>query len=414
MEAPNKRKPRLVVFDVEGVLIAKNRFIFDVGKSIGIPQLLKMFFIGFLYELGVVKLKPALKRIFKIMRGVKIETLMRVFDEIPSKPMLESFFAQLKIRNCKIALISSGLPTVVVEKLGSMLGADYAFGIEVAVNDNALTGEIWGDAIEANGKFKILSQILAAEGLKLEDCVVVADDRNNSCIFLSGMQKIGYNPDFVLRVKADMVVTGKLSGILPIIYGKPKKRPLPSKNDILREGIHASGFFVPVLVGLIGVFPVSLLIYVVSALYFVSEISRMDRKNLPVISAITRSAASQAELYEFAAAPLYFAIGILITLLLFPAPVNSAAIAIFTLGDSTAALFGGLISKKPLPFNKGKTLAGSIAGFFFAFLAGSLFISPAKALIGAAVAMAIECLPLPVNDNVPIPLCTGLALMLVI
>ena len=414
MEAPNKRKPRLVVFDVEGVLIAKNRFIFDVGKSIGIPQLLKMFFIGFLYELGVVKLKPALKRIFKIMRGVKIETLMRVFDEIPSKPMLESFFAQLKIRNCKIALISSGLPTVVVEKLGSMLGADYAFGIEVAVNDNALTGEIWGDAIEANGKFKILSQILAAEGLKLEDCVVVADDRNNSCIFLSGMQKIGYNPDFVLRVKADMVVTGKLSGILPIIYGKPKKRPLPSKNDILREGIHASGFFVPVLVGLIGVFPVSLLIYVVSALYFVSEISRMDRKNLPVISAITRSAASQAELYEFAAAPLYFAIGILITLLLFPAPVNSAAIAIFTLGDSTAALFGGLISKKPLPFNKGKTVEGSLAGFFFAFLAGAVFVSPALALVGAVVAMIVETLPLPVNDNITIPLCTGLALLFIL
>ena len=414
MEAPNKRKPRLVVFDVEGVLIAKNRFIFDVGKSIGIPQLLKMFFIGFLYELGVVKLKPALKRIFKIMRGVKIETLMRVFDEIPSKPMLESFFAQLKIRNCKIALISSGLPTVVVEKLGSMVGADYAFGIEVGVNDDALTGEIWGDAIEANGKFKILSQILAAEGLKLEDCVVVADDRNNSCIFLSETQKIGYNPDFVLRVKADTVVTGELSRILPIIYGKPKKRPLPSKNDILREGIHASGFFVPVLVGLIGVFPVSLLIYVVSALYFVSEISRMDRKNLPVISAITRSAASQAELYEFAAAPLYFAIGILITLLLFPAPVNSAAIAIFTLGDSTAALFGGLVSKKPLPFNKGKTVEGSLAGFFFAFLAGAVFVSPALALVGAVVAMIVETLPLPVNDNITIPLCTGLALLFIL
>jgi phosphoserine phosphatase len=414
LEAPSNRKPRLVVFDVEGVLISKNRFIFDVGKSLGASQLLKMLFIGFLYELGVFPLKPALKRVFKIMRGVKIETLMRIFDDIPSKPMLESFFAQLKIRNCKIALISSGLPTVVVEKLASMVGADYAFGIEVGVNDDALTGEIWGDAIEANGKFKVLSQILAAEGLKLEDCVVVADDRNNSCIFLSGMQKIGYNPDFVLRVKADKVVTGKLSGILPIIYGKPKKRSLPSKNEILREAIHASGFFVPVLAGLIGVYPVALMICVVSTLYFLSELSRMNRKNLPVISAITRNAASQAEMYEFAAAPLHFAIGILITLLLFPAPVNSAAIAIFTLGDSAASLFGGLISKKPLPFNKGKTLEGSLFGFFFAFLAGSLFVSPAMALIGAAVAMTIESLPLPVNDNVPIPLCTGLALMLLL
>jgi len=412
LEAPNRRNPRLAVFDVEGVLVSRNRFIFDVGKSLGVSQLLKMVFIGFLYKLGVVKLKPALKRIFKIMRGVKIETLMRVFDEIPSKPMLESFFAQLKMRNCKIALISSGLPKVVVEKLASMVGADYAFGIEVGLNDGALTGEIWGDAIEANGKFKILSQIIEVEGVKLEDCVVVADDRNNSCIFLSGIHKIGYNPDFVLRFKADTVVTGEHSRILPIIYGNPKTRQPPSKNDIVREAIHASGFFVPVLAGLIGVYPVALLIYVVSLLYFVSELSRMNRKNLPIISAITRSAASQVELYEFATAPLYFAIGILITLLLFPAPVNSAAIAIFTLGDSTASLFGDLISKKPLPFNKGKTLGGSLAGFFFAFLAGSVFVSPVLALIGAAVAMLVESLPLPVNDNITIPLFTGLALLL--
>jgi len=218
----------------------------------------------------------------------------------------------------------------------------------------------------------------------------------------------------VLRVKADNVVTGRLSGILPIIDGKPKQRSLPSKNDVLRETIHASGFFVPVLAGLIGITAVALLICVVSALYFLSELYRMNRKNLPIISTITRHAASQAELYEFAAAPLYFAIGILITLLLFPAPVSSATIAIFALGDSTASLFGGLISKKPLPFNKGKTLAGSLVGFFFAFLAALFFVSPALALIGAAVAMTVESLPLPVNDNVLIPLYTGLALILVV
>jgi phosphoserine phosphatase len=413
LEAPN-RKPRLVVFDVEGVLIPKNRFIFDVGKSIGITKLLKMLFIGFLYEIGVVTLETALKRIFKIMRGVKIERLMCIFDRIPSKPHLQSVFAKLKTRNCKIALISSGLPSVIVEKLASMLGADYAFGIEVGVNDGALTGEIWGDAIESNGKRKVLSQILATEGLNLKDCVVVADDRNNSCIFLSGMQKIGYNPDFVLRVKADKVVMGKLSGILPIIDGKPKLRSPPSKHDILRETIHASGFFVPVLAGLIGIPIVALMICVVSALYLVSELSRMNRKNLPVIAAITRNAALQAERYEFAAAPLYFAVGIFATLVIFPAPVNGAAIAIFALGDSTASLAGGLISKKPLPFNKGKTLEGSLVGFFFAFLAGSFFVSPALALIAAAVAMTIESLPLPVNDNILIPLCTGLALLLII
>ena len=68
----------------------------------------------------------------------------------------------------------------------------------------------------------------------------------------------------------------------------------------------------------------------------------------------------------------------------------------FCLGDSTASLFGGLISTS-LPFNKGKTWEGSLAGFFFAFLAGTFFVSPWLALVGAAIAMTIEVLPLPVK-----------------
>ena len=414
MQEPNNRKPRLVVFDVEGVLIPKNRFFFEVGKSLGLWTLLKILFVGFLYEIGVITLKSGLKRIFSNIRRVKIENLQQIFEKIPSTPNLQSVFAQLKTRNCKTALISSGLPTIIVKKLAVTLGADYAFGIEVGVNDGELTGEIWGDVIDSNGKFKVLWQILTAEKLRLNDCVIVADDRNNRSLFRPEMKKIGYNPDFVLRVKADNVVTGKLSGILPIIDGKPKQRSLPSRHAVLREAIHASGFFVPILGGLAGIPVVIAAICVVIALYVVSELLRMSGKDLPVISAITRNAASQSELYEFAAAPLYFAVGILVTLLLFPLPISSAAIAMFALGDSTASILGGRISKKALPFNKSKTIEGSLAGFFFAFLAGSFFIPPVYALFGAAIAMIIEYLPLPVNDNVLVPVFTGLALSLVI
>src|SRR4030067_2247673 len=131
---------------------------------------------------------------------------------------------------------------------------------------------------------------------------------------------------------------------------------------------------------------------------------------MPLINFITRNAASRTELSQIVLAPVYFAIGFLLPLVLFPAPASYAAIAIFALGDSTASIFGRYFSNTPLPFNKDKSLEGSMAGFFFAFLAGLLFISPLKALAGAAVAMVIEYLPLPINDNVLIPLITGLAL----
>ena len=404
-----REKPRLVIFDVEGVLIPKNRFIFEVGKSLGFLGLIKLLFFGFLYEAGILKLESALRHVFKDLKGIKIETLICAFGKIPATPFLQNIFSQIKMRNCKIALISSGLPSVIVKKLANAVGAEYAYGIEVEIKDGKLTGEIWGDAIGPNGKLKILCQILTSENLRLSDCIVVADDRNNRCIFMPGMLKIGFNPDFILRVKADKVVIGKLSGILPIIDGKTRKGSFPSRNDFVREDIHASGFFMPVIASLIGVPIVGAIIFTIASLYTVSELLRLEGRDLPLISAITRHAASQSELHGFAAAPLYFAFGILLTLLVFPAPASGAAIAMFCLGDSAASLFGSLVSTS-LPFNKGKTWEGSLAGFFFAFLAGTFFVSPVLALVGAAIAMTIEVLPLPVNDNVLVPVITGAAL----
>jgi phosphoserine phosphatase len=407
-------KPRLVVFDVEGVLIAKNRFFFEVGRSLGFDKLVNFLFYGFFYEAGVLKLESVLRHFFNELKGVKLEVLVGIFEKI-SSINLQSIFSQIKARNCKIALISSGLPTVLVKKLADTLGADYAYGVEVETEDGKLTGKIWGDVIEPDGKLKILTQILTAENLRLNDCIVVADDRNNRCMFLPGVLKIGFNPDFVLQVKADRVVNGNLSAIIPIIDGEKRKRPFPSANDFVREDIHACGIFMPVIAGLIGVPVVGALIFIIAFTYTVSELWRLEGKNLPLISSITQHAASQSELYGFAAAPLYFAAGILFTLLVFPHPESYAAIAMFCLGDSAASLFGGRISTS-LPFNKGKTWEGSLAGLFFAFLGGLLFLpsKPLLAFIGATIAMTVEVLPLPLNDNVLVPIITGAALTLLI
>jgi len=363
----------------------------------------------------LIKLESVLKHLYHELKGVRLEVLMSVFNKIPSASNLESVFSQLKARNCKTALISSGLPTVVVKELGAELGADYAYGVDIGVDDGELTGEICGDAIEPNGKVKILKQILAAECLGPSDCVIVADDRNNRCMFLPGTLKIGFNPDFVIRVKADRVVNSSLSAIIPVIDGEPRRRSFPSKNDFVREGIHASGILMPVIASLIGVPVVGVLILAIAAVYTVSELLRLKGKNKSFATAITRHAASQSELYGFTAAPLYFAGGILFTLVVFPHPASYAAVAMFCLGDSAASLFGGLASAS-LPFNKGKTWEGTLAGLFFAFLAGLLFLpsKPLLAFIGAAVAMTIEVLPLPVNDNILIPVITGAVLTLLV
>jgi len=199
---------------------------------------------------------------------------------------------------------------------------------------------------------------------------------------------------------------------LPIIDGKRKQYRLET-NDLVRETIHSSGLFMPIIAGIVGLQFVVLTIILIAAAYTISELARLEKISVPVISHITRNAASTSELYGFAAAPLYFAFGITSTLILFPTTAGAAAIAMFCLGDSTASLFGGSVSDA-LPFNKGKTWEGTLSGFFFAFLGGCLFVPPLIALVGAAVAMTIEVLPSPINDNITVPIITGALLTLLL
>jgi HAD superfamily phosphoserine phosphatase-like hydrolase len=400
-----------VVFDIEGVLIPKNLFIFEIGKSLDPLSLIKVLLIGFLYQVRALTLKSALKRIFLMLQGMEEKRLLEIAHKIALMPQAKEAVDNLKAAGSKIAIISSGLPTSVVNVISQEIEADYAVGFETGTSAGKLTGEIWGDAIEEAGKMKVLRRILKEENLTFANCAVIVDDRNNVSMFNHDLLKIGYNPDFEVRIKADTVVAGTLNNVLPAIAGQPHKRRLPSKNDIRREAIHLGAISIPVLVMLVGLYWVIVLISAVASLYVVSELLRLEGRNLPVFSKITNLAASENELHEFAAAPIYFAVGILLTLIMFPTVEGSAAIAVFAVGDSSASLVGGLSSIRN-PINKGKTLGGSIGGLLLAFLAGLLFITPWKALIGAIVAMTIEALPLPINDNITIPISAAIGMTL--
>ena len=156
---------KLVIFDVEGVLIPKKRYLFfEVGRNLRFSQFATMVLYGILYELGLISLKSAMKHVFKVFKGFRIEELLRIFRQIPLMPSVEGVFEKLREEGWKTALISSGLPTLVVRDLASRLEADYAFGFELETKDAIVTGEIWGDVVERNGKLLILKGILETEG----------------------------------------------------------------------------------------------------------------------------------------------------------------------------------------------------------------------------------------------------------
>lgn len=411
-----EQKPRLIVFDVEGVLVPKRRYLlFEASRRLSIVSFVKMLWAGFLYESGLTSLETALRKIYKQLRGLAIRDLFQLYKKMPLLPGVEEVFTQLKEAGCKTALISSGLPQSFVEDLASQLGCDYAFGFDLEVTEGRLTGQIGGDVIKAEGKALVLKRIQEKEGLTPQDTALVADDRNNLPMFRLCATKIGYNPDFLLAYKSDIAVKGDLRELVPLLTGKPSEPHSVSRREIIREAIHIVGFFVPFFTMLFSLnhYFVALLIFLVTLLYIMSELARMIGVNIPVMSTITWKAAIQHEVYEFVTAPIFFALGIILTLLLFPPPISYASIAIFALGDGFATLFGKIIGSHVFPYNKGKKVEGTLFGFLFASLGASVFIiNPFKAFAGAALGMIVESLPTPVNDNLTIPLVAGLTLLL--
>jgi HAD superfamily phosphoserine phosphatase-like hydrolase len=407
--------PRLVVFDVEGVLVPKRRYLlFEASRRLSIASFIRMLWAGLLYETAITSLETALKKVYKNLRNLSITDLFQLYRKLPLQQGVNEVFMQLKDAGCKTALISSGLPQSFIDDLASGLNSDYAFGIDLEVADGCLTGQISGDAIKPGGKALILKQIQEEEKLTPQDCALVADDRNNLPMFPLCSIKIGYNPDFLVTHESDVVVKGDLREIVPILSRNLSESHSISRRDLTRESIHMAGFLVAFLTMYLSLnrILVVLAIFIVTLLYTMSELARMLGINVPILSTITWKAAIQPEIYEFVTSPIFFAFGIMIAVLAFPPPASYASIAIFTLGDASATLIGKKFGSHPFPYNKGKKIEGTLFGFVLASIGASLFVNPLTALVGAAAGMIVESIPTPINDNITIPIGAGLTLLL--
>lgn len=160
-----------------------------------------------------------------------------------------------------------------------------------------------------------------------------------------------------------------------------------------------------------GLFSALTLIAIISIAYVFSEFLRLKKKNFLLIK-LTIKAARDEEKNGFIIKPIYYAVGIGLSLILFPSSIGNSAVAILTIGDSLAGLSGSIFGKTPIPYNKSKTVEGSLIGFSTAFLAASLFSSLEAALIGALAGALIESCNKFIEDNLSIPLVSGLAMWL--
>jgi uncharacterized protein (TIGR00297 family) len=126
----------------------------------------------------------------------------------------------------------------------------------------------------------------------------------------------------------------------------------------------------------------------------------------------------------YSAGMLVYPLAVLLLLLLFPARLDivAAAWGILAVGDGIATIVGTHVQSRPVPWNRDKSVAGSLALFFFGGVAGAFLawwcrptMSPAPSLwfslgapfAAAAVAAMAETIAVRLDDNLTVPMTSA-------
>ncbi len=204
----------------------------------------------------------------------------------------------------------------------------------------------------------------------------------------------------------------------------PQSRPdpgfLPFRRELMRKSLHVLALVIPATMLLLGNTPSMLIFGSFAALgigldiiragkaplnhwiaYFFGSLMRPREKELPQGKVVVNGAT-------------WAMISAFILVLFFPVQVAAFAFTIFMLGDAAAALAGRRLGRIRLGGST-KTLEGSLA-FLATALLISLFFPGIHFWHGAASSLAAciaEALPIPLDDNLRVPLVAALALLAV-
>jgi phosphoserine phosphatase len=215
-----RRPKRLIVFDVDGTLVDAE-MIDELAKAAGVGG--KVSEITSRAMNGEIEFTQALKERVGLLKGLPVESLDSIVDNLDVTPGAEELITALKSLGYKIALISGGF-TQFVEKIKEKLGIDYVYANELVIEDGKLTGEVVEPIIDAERKAELMQEIAKKENLLMEQVVAVGDGANDRFMLQNSGLGIALYPKAVLQKVASGVITkDNLAGILYCL-GAPEEK----------------------------------------------------------------------------------------------------------------------------------------------------------------------------------------------
>ncbi len=217
-----KRGKRLIVFDMDSTLVDEE-VIDKLARVAGVEEEVKELTKKAMN--GEIDFKEALRERVKLLKGLPVEVLEKIYSQIKLTDGAKELIKSLKESGYKVALVSGGF-TYFTDRLKEELGLDYAFGNELEIKDGKLTGRVKGRIIDAEEKARIIEELAKREGISKENIVAVGDGANDRIMIENAGLGIAFNAKKALKEVADGTLSKNhligLAGILGLNVKRKK------------------------------------------------------------------------------------------------------------------------------------------------------------------------------------------------
>lgn len=194
---------KLIVFDMDSTLVS-NETIDEIAAQAGLKE--KIAAITERAMRGEIDYSQAIKERVRLLSGMPLSTLTELSKSLVLNPGARELISSLRSMKYRIALVSGGF-TVFTEKMKEELGLDYAFGNRLEVRNGVLTGNLEEPILDANGKQRVIEEIMMNEGISSREVVVIGDGANDTVMVKNAGLGIAFRGKEVLRKVADGTIS---------------------------------------------------------------------------------------------------------------------------------------------------------------------------------------------------------------
>ena len=210
-EGSARFRKRLIVFDMDSTIV-DGEVIDEMAEAAGAGK--EVAEITRRGMNGEIDFKESLKERVRLLKGLSVEDLERLRNNMKLMPGSAELLHTLKEMGFKLALISGGF-TFFTDELKQRLGFDYAYANELVIQNGKVTGEVRGRIIDSEGKAQILEELMKKENIPREEVVAVGDGANDRVMLKKAGLGIAFNAKEVLKKSADGSITkNNLKGLM--------------------------------------------------------------------------------------------------------------------------------------------------------------------------------------------------------